>query len=100
MCFEIPSEYGRLITSETNAPLLAGLSCACSSYCDGVRVLILFSGATLGSRVGVSMGSYSRPGVNQGSLRSIFSGAPLCGLRFTRSVQFGGIVTSLMNVTV
>ena len=49
---------------------------------------------------GVSLLSYPRSVLNQVSLRSIFSGAKLYDLCCTRSVQFGGIVPSLMNGTV
>ena len=63
-------------------------------------MFILFSGGTLGSLFVVSLGYYSRSTVNQVYLRSILYCAPLCDLSCTRSVQFGGIVPSLMNRTV
>ena len=48
----------------------------------------------------IFMRYYSRYGVNQVSLRSILSVKLICDLHCTRSVQFGGIVTYLMNETV
>ena len=62
-----------------------------------MSVLLLFSGATLGLWLRGFLGSSSRSGVNQVSLRSIFSGAPIVYLCCTRYVQIVGIVTSLMN---
>ena len=67
---------------------------------DNVIIFLLFYGATLRTWVGVSMGSYSRSGVNQVSLSSILSGAPLFEMHCTKYVQFGGIFPSLINGTV
>ena len=67
-----------------------GLDCCC----------LLISGAMLGLCLGVSMASYSRFVVNEVYLISILSGAPFFELHCTRSVQFGGIVPSIMNGTV
>ena len=100
MSFKIPPKDGRSITLETDTTSLDGPSCMCGTFCDGVIMLLLFYGETLGSWLGVYLGSSSRSGVNQVSLGSILPGAPLCEMHFTRSVQFGVIVTSLMNGTV
>ena len=81
--FWTPSGTICLITSDTDDPSLTRIY-----------------GVNIGTCVGVLMGSSSRSGVNQVSLSSIFSCAQLCGMPCTRSVQFGGIVPSLMNVTV
>ena len=98
--FQTPSEYGCLITLETCAPSLTGPSFLCGIDCDGVSVLLLLYGAMISSWLRVSLKSYSQYVVNQVSLRSIFSGAPLCELCCTISVQFGDIVSSLINGTV
>ena len=83
--FRTPLEAGRSITSETDGPLLAGISCTCGTVCN----IMTFYDGTLGSWLGVLMGSSSRSGANQVSYRSILSIAPLGDLCFTRSVQFG-----------
>ena len=98
--FWTPSEAGRLINSENDATYLTRLSFTCGTDCDNVSIFLLLSGATLGTRVGVFLVSSWRYGVNQVSLRSTLSGAPLCEIRCTRYFQFGGIVTPLMNETV
>ena len=98
--FRTPSESGRLITSETCAPLMSRISCKCAVDGNGVIMLSLLSGEKLSSQLGVSLGSYPRYGVNQSSLRLILSGSPLYELRCTRSVQFWCIVPYLMNGTV
>ena len=98
--FLTPSEAGVSITSETGAPSVDGISCTCGMDCNGVSVLLLFSGAKLGLWIGVSLGSSSRYLVNQSYLSSISSDTTLCDLHFTRYVQFEGIVPSLMNLTV
>ena len=82
--------------SEADDLFLAGLSCTCSLEC----IWLLFYGAMLGSCHVFSLVSSSRSGVNQVSLRKIFSIAPLCDLRCTRTFQFGGIVPHLINETV
>ena len=93
-------KYGRSITSKTEAPLLTGLYCTCSTDCYDLSVLLLFSGAMLGSWLGVFLGYSIRSRLNQVSLRSIFFGTRIFKLRCTRSVQFRGIVRSLINGTV
>ena len=67
--FWTPSEYEILITSGIGAPLLAVLSCTWDTDCDNVSVLLLLSGAKLGSWLGVSLGYSLRSGANQVSLR-------------------------------
>ena len=79
---------------------MTGLSCTCCKDYEYVIIFLSFSGATLFMWVGVSLGSSSRSGVKQVSLSSILSCAMLYDLHCTRSVQFGVIVPSLMNVTV
>ena len=37
--FQTLSEAGSLITSETDAPSMDGLSCSCSTYCNNVSML-------------------------------------------------------------
>ena len=98
--FWTPLESVYSWNSEAGTPYLALIYCMCGSDCSNVRVLLLFSGATLSSWLGIFLGYFSRYGVNQVSLRSIFSGAPLHDICYTISIQFGGIVTSLMNITV
>ena len=93
--FRTPSETGCLITSDTDSPLLT-----CYTGCDGVIIFILFSGEIISTWVRVLLWSSSRSRVNQVSLRTILSGAPLREMRCTICFQFGGIVSSLMNVTV
>ena len=88
--FLTPSEAGSLITWETGVPSMDGIFCLCGTYYNGVDLLLLFSGVTIGTWVGVFMVSYSIYGVNQVSLRSIWSGVPLCELHFKRFFQFGG----------
>ena len=66
---------------------------------NDVSCWLLFSGENLWSCLGVLLGSYLIYGMNQVSLRPIRSGTPICELHFTRSVQSGGILTSLMNGT-
>ena len=97
---QTPPESVHSINSETHSPSLAGTSFTCGLGCNCVRMLLLFSGATLGSRLGGFLRSSLRYWVNQVFLRSIWSGAPICDLRYTRYVQFGVIVPSLMNGTV
>ena len=97
--FRNPSETGRLVTSESDSSLLTKIYCTCCTDCDDVIIFLLFSGATLVTWVGFLLGCSSISGVNQLFLRSIFSVAPLCEMRCTRYVQFGGILPSLMNVT-
>ena len=98
--FRTPLEAVRLIASETGDPLMAGLSCTFGTYFDDMSVLLLFSGSMLGLWIGVLLGSFSRTGVNQVSLRLIFSVAQVCELHCTRSVQLWVIVPSLINRTV
>ena len=93
-------EDGHLINSEIDAPSLTGIYCMWGTDCNNTSVILLLSGETIGLWLGVSMGSYSIYGVNQVSLRSIFSDAPLCEMRCKIFVQFGGIVPSLMNKAV
>ena len=92
-----PSEAGHLITSETDSPLLTGISCNYGTVCYDVSIFLLFSSDTLRILVEVSLGSSSRSGVNQVYLRSVLSGSPLCEMSCTRSVQLGGIMPSLIN---
>ena len=98
----IPYQWAHCIIVEWNklSTFLTILSSTCGTDCGDVSMFILFSGGTLGSLFGVSLGYYSRSTVNQVYLRSILYCAPLCDLSCTRSVQFGGIVPSLMNRTV
>ena len=93
-------EYGRSITSDTNTTFLTGNSCNWGTECDNVSIFLLLSGVTIGIRVGVLLLSSSIYGVNQVSLRSILSGAPIYYMRCTISIKFEDIVTSLMNGTV
>ena len=95
--FRTTLETGHWITSDTDAPLMIIPSFNCCMVCNNVIIFLLFYSATLGTWVGVLLVSSSMSGVNQVTLRSKFSGAPLYELRCTRSVQFGGIVPSLMN---
>ena len=89
------SESGHSISLNTDALLLAGHSCTYGTDC----VDVTFSGANFGSWLRVSLWYSSRYRVNQLPLSSILSFPPLYRLRWTRSVQFGGIVISLMNIT-
>ena len=98
--FRTPSESGHLIASDTGDPLLTVISWHFCTGCNDVIIFPLFFGETLGMWVGVSLGYFSISVVNQVSLRLIFSSAPLCELCCKRSVQFGSILTSLMNGTV
>ena len=98
--FKTYSEAGRLINLEIDAPSLTGISCTCGNYCSNMRMLLLFSGVTLDLWLGNYIGSSSRYGIKQVSLMSILYGAPLCEMRCTISAYFGGIVPSLINVTV
>ena len=75
--FRNPLETGHLVNSETDTPLLIVLSCNCFTGWYDVIIFLLFSGETLGTWVGVSLGYSSRSEVNQVSMRSIFSGAPI-----------------------
>ena len=56
-------------------------------------------GTALSSFLGVFLGYSSINGVNRVSLRSMFSGAPLCNLICTRDVKYGVIVPYLINGT-
>ena len=67
--FKTPSEYGRPITSETGYTFLSELYCTCGTDCGDVIVLLLLSGATLGSWLEVFLVFSSIYGVNQLSLR-------------------------------
>ena len=98
--FKTASKKGRSMTLETDATYLTGLSCNCCTGYNNLIIFVLFSGMTLGTQVGVYLGSSSRYGVNKLSLRSGLSGAPLCEMRCTILVQFGVIVTLLMYKTV
>ena len=82
-----------LFSSEADVFSLAGLSCRFGSDCG----CLLFYGAMISLYLGVSLRYSSIYRVNQVSLRSILSGAPLCEMVCTRSVQYGGIVTYVMN---
>ena len=53
--FQTTSETGRLITSKTDVTSLTGLYCTCCTGYDNVIIFMLFSGATLGTWVGVPM---------------------------------------------
>ena len=97
--FVAPLEAGSWITSEIGDPYIYGPYLTWGTYWCSMEKFILFSGAMLGSWCWVSLGSFSQYRVNQVSLRSIFSDAPLCELRCTRSIQFGVIVPYLMNGT-
>ena len=97
--FRTSLKSGRPCTSEADIPLMDGIYCTCGLDCDDVSVLLLFSGAMLSSLLGAFLGSSSRYVLNQVSLRSFFSGATLCELSCTISVQFWGIFPYLINVT-
>ena len=94
--FLTPSETRHSWNSESDSPLMAGIYCTCGLDFSW----LLFSEVMFRSCLGVFLGSSSRYWVNQLSLRSIFSISPLCDLYCTRSVQFGVIVPSLMNINV
>ena len=98
--FQNSLESGRSVTSESDSPLLDVLFSTLGLYYNYMSFLLLFYGVTIGSWLGVSLGYSSISGVNQVSLRSIFSSALLCELRFTIYVQYGVVMTSLMNGTV
>ena len=98
--YQTPLEAGCSITSETGTPSPTELSFTYSIDCNDMSIFILFYGATLGWWLGVLIGSSSNYGVNQVYLGSIFYGAILCKLIFTRSIQFGSIMPYLINGTV
>ena len=54
-------------------------------------------GTAIGSCRVNFIGYSSRYRVNHVFLKSIFSGAPFCYLSYIRSIQYGGIFTSLIN---
>ena len=78
--FVAPLEAGSWITSEINDPYIYGPYLTCGTYWYSMEKFLLFSGAMLGSWCWVSLWSFSQYRVNQVSLGSIFSDAPLCEL--------------------
>ena len=86
--FKTPLKYGRLISSDTNAPSLARLSCTCCTVCKNVIIFLLYFFATFGTCVRDFLDPYSRSVVNQVSLKSVFSDAMLCELHCTSHVKF------------
>ena len=98
--FQNPTEAGCPCISEADDPLMSVLYCTCSLECGNLSVLLLFSGAAISSLLGASLGSFTKSILNQVSLGSTYSDAPICELHCTISVQFRGTVPSLMNVTV
>ena len=87
---------------EVRATLLTGNSFIYGLGGDGANVLYSFYnfGTALASRLGVFLGISSIFRVKYVSLKSMLLDAPICDLHCTRSIQFGGIVTYLMNGTV
>ena len=88
--------------SEVHAFFLGGPSFTFGLDGNDASMLFLFSllGTMLILCLGVFMRSSSRSGVKHVYFRLIFSGALIFRIHFTRYVQLGGIVTSLINLTV
>ena len=97
--FLTSSLTGYLFDSDLRAPYFIRPLFTYGSGGDAASMLFLFCdfGLAIGSCLGVFIVSSSVSGMDHVSLIPMFYSVPLFKMYYTRSVQFGSIVPSLMN---